>query len=67
VASSGEPKHELPGTSGRAVAVGGHDGDYRDWDEIRAWAEAIATSLHLIDNPEREPAISTGTRPLGRK
>jgi menaquinone-dependent protoporphyrinogen oxidase len=53
----------------RAVmrAVGGHDGDYRDWDEIRGWAEAIATSLNVIDESEREPAISTGTQRMGRQ
>ena len=53
----------------RAVmrAVGGHDGDYRDWDEIRGWAEAIATSLNVVDKPGREPAISTGTQPMGRQ
>jgi menaquinone-dependent protoporphyrinogen oxidase len=53
----------------RAVmrAVGASDGDYRDWDEIRAWAEAISTSLQVVDNPEREPAISTVTRPIGRQ
>jgi menaquinone-dependent protoporphyrinogen oxidase len=53
----------------RAVmrAVGGHDGDYRDWNEIRAWAEAIATSLNAADNPGREPTISTGTQPIGRQ
>ncbi|MEA2279621.1 MAG: menaquinone-dependent protoporphyrinogen oxidase [Solirubrobacteraceae bacterium] len=40
----------------RAVmrAVGGHDGDYRDWDEIRAWAEHIATSLNAADDPGGE-------------
>jgi hypothetical protein len=53
----------------RAVirAVGGHGGDYRDWDEIRGWAEAIATSLNVVDKPAREPAISTGTQPIGRQ
>jgi menaquinone-dependent protoporphyrinogen oxidase len=53
----------------RAVmrAVGGHDGDYRDWDEIRGWAEAIATSLNVVDKPGREPAIPTGTQPMGRQ
>jgi menaquinone-dependent protoporphyrinogen oxidase len=53
----------------RAVmrAVGGHDGDYRDWDEIRGWAEAIATSLNVIDESERTPAISTGTQRMGRQ
>jgi menaquinone-dependent protoporphyrinogen oxidase len=50
----------------RAVmrAVGGHDGDYRDWDEIRAWAEAIATSLNAVDEAGREQPISTGTQPV---
>ena len=25
---------------------GASEGDYRDWDEVRQWADAIATSLH---------------------
>ena len=25
---------------------GATEGDYRDWDEVRQWADAIATSLH---------------------
>ena len=44
--------------------VGGHDGDYRDWDEIRAWAEAIAASLN--GDPGREPTPSAGTQPITR-
>jgi menaquinone-dependent protoporphyrinogen oxidase len=53
----------------RAVmrAVGAHDGDYRDWDAIRAWAEAIATSLNAVDSAGREPATSTRARPGGRQ
>jgi menaquinone-dependent protoporphyrinogen oxidase len=53
----------------RAVmrAVGGYDGDYRDWNEIRAWAEAIAMSLNAADHPGREPTISTGKQPIGRQ
>jgi len=48
-------------------AVGGHDGDYRDWDDIRAWAEAIATSLTAADNPGRVSTISTGTHPVDQR
>ena len=25
---------------------GATEGDYRDWDEVRQWADAIATSLY---------------------
>ena len=25
---------------------GASEGDYRNWDEVRAWADAIATSLY---------------------
>ena len=25
---------------------GATEGDYRDWDEVRQWADAIATSVH---------------------
>ena len=25
---------------------GASEGDYRDWDEVRQWADAIATSLY---------------------
>jgi hypothetical protein len=46
--------------------VGGHDGDYRDWGEIRAWAEAIAASLNAADDPGREPTLSTGAQPIAR-
>jgi menaquinone-dependent protoporphyrinogen oxidase len=48
-------------------AVGGHDGDYRDCNEIRAWAEAIATSLNAANNHERQPPISTGTQRIGQR
>ena len=53
----------------RAVmrAVGGHDGDYRDWDEIRAWAEAIATSLNARRQPRAGAHAPTGTQPIGRQ
>ena len=39
-------KHQL-GFAERAVlhAVGGKDGDYRDWDAITAWAREIAVAL----------------------
>ena len=52
----------------RAVmrVVGGHEGDYRDWDEIRAWAGAIAASLNAADDPGREPTRSTGAQPIAR-
>ena len=35
---------------------GATEGDYRDWDEVRQWADAIATSLHddtLTGNHDR--------------
>jgi menaquinone-dependent protoporphyrinogen oxidase len=49
----------------RAVmrAVGGHDGDYRESDEIRAWAEAIATSLNATVNPGGAQPVSAVARP----
>jgi menaquinone-dependent protoporphyrinogen oxidase len=40
-------KHRL-GFAERAVllAVRAQDGDYRDWDEIAAWAREIAQAVH---------------------
>ena len=29
--------------------VGGLEGDFRDWHEIEAWVDAIATELRLIE------------------
>jgi menaquinone-dependent protoporphyrinogen oxidase len=28
------------------------DGDFRDWDEIEAWARDISSELGLVDAPE---------------
>lgn len=43
----GRLDHDALGPLERAVTrmVGAHSGDYRDWDEIDAWAEQIATEL----------------------
>ena len=32
-------------------AVKAPDGDFRDWDEIRAWADAIAADLASREAP----------------
>ena len=41
--------HLYIGDRAVAQALNVADGDYRDWEAIRAWAAKIATELGLID------------------
>jgi menaquinone-dependent protoporphyrinogen oxidase len=38
-----------PSDKAIAVALSAPDGDYRDWEDIRAWANRIADALHSLD------------------
>lgn len=40
-----------------AGALGLRDGDYRDWEAVRAWARLIASTLHASRAPARPGAV----------
>ena len=48
-----------------ARAVKAPEGDFRDWDAVRAWARQIADDLASVD-PRQRSASAGGSGPAGR-
>lgn len=57
---------ERLGRTERFIAkwVGAADGDYREWDEVKSWADAIAADL-APSGPRVIDGIGRATRPAG--